>query len=376
MKSLFLLACGTVLTCSLFSLPAHAEDWSITTMTITGQTSDTRPFPSDDIHMPYVGNGEDKASANINLLLHIDRLRALPPNKPAATIKAGDADLAGLASQSFTVTRNDARILSLRFDAEGCGAYCEEFNVYYSFDKQNGRRLMAEDLFSSNGRKALARRLQQEKRQRYRQQIMLLETEYRAAKKQHVDQETLTDLKDRLALNRECLLRNTEPVKNLDTLEPYGWEFGAQQFTLQAARCSNHAMRALDDVGDISLSLPYAGWATSMTTYGRHVLLGTERTSQTPTSFAGQLLRGALGKQAIVMLLQQYRDGSISGVYFYERYRKPIELSGRLNNGSLHLHETDTNGDLTANLILNSTGNQLTGEWQGRQTLPVRLSAP
>ena len=74
-------------------------------------------------------------------------------------------------SQQFTVSRSDDRILTIAFDREGCGAYCENYNTYYSFDLLDGSVLTSTNLFTNTGMQALRVRLRQEQIASYQRQI-------------------------------------------------------------------------------------------------------------------------------------------------------------------------------------------------------------
>ena len=57
-------------------------------------------------------------------------------------------------------------------------------------------------------------------------------------------------------------------------------------------------------------------------------------------------------------------DGSFSGVYFYDKYRKVIALRGMKKGENLELIEQIAEKD-QAKLSLNMKGNQLSGQWLG-----------
>lgn len=113
-----------------------------------------------------------------------------------------------------------------------------------------------------------------------------------------------------------------------------------------------------------------------MTPYGKSILFG-EKKPEGNTNISGvfdQVLRGKLGKQSIVMLLEKHADNSISGTYFYSKYRKAIDLYGRVNGKQIELDERDPDGEIVARLKLLLDGNRLKGEWQqdGR-ALPLSI---
>ncbi|MBC7608686.1 MAG: hypothetical protein H7228_03775 [Polaromonas sp.] len=196
-------------------------------------------------------------------------------------------DSQGNESQQFTVSRHDDRILTIAFDNEGCGAYCENYSTWYNFDQKDGSLLTAANLFTPKGMRALATRLRQEQISRYRKQLTELAKSLkaaqtkptgRAAKTSQTKVDVISDLEARIALNEDCLdkqiARTKEPAsRQVPTVFDYPgyipFELAEKAFKLNAARCSNHASHALDDVYDVVLSLPYPELAPWLTAYGK-----------------------------------------------------------------------------------------------------------
>ena len=369
-----LLALGSTHAAESTSSVSRSENVSVATITIIDKQADA-PFHPRNLRMPYVTTPNTSVSANINDRLFIGQLNGLSPIKPAGTLNSTLLQLDGIASQDFELTRLDARVLTLRFDIDGCGAYCEEYSTSYSFDLRNGRMLHSADLFTKAGMRNVATAMHKEKRRLYKGQITELQQALRAEQmKPSPDRENLDDLQERLELNQECLARTQEYARRDNASFHYSWSFLPQHALLHAGRCSNHASRALDDVGDIDLPLSYATLRQGMAAYGRTVLLGEgdARSSQ----IFGQVLRGKIGAQPIVMLLQRQNDDSISGSYFYTRHRKAIDLYGRINGNDITLSEHDADSNVTAQLTLRVDDKQLRGEWQQDKALPVTLHAP
>ncbi|MFY1832172.1 hypothetical protein ACN47A_40100 [Myxococcus fulvus] len=361
---------------TLLSGRAQAAGLEVRSLTVIPKPEAESVFPVGDIQMSLVTHEKPEVAANINDGLFIGRFKALTPTKVEARLPADGLDLSGIAEQGFSVTRNDGRLLTIRFDVEGCGAYCETYSVAYSFDTRTGRQLNPRELFTPAGVRALVLRMHKEKLRLYREQVSLHERELKTSSKQESASDTAEDGEDRLALNRECLESEEAKADEERARSTFHerWEFNGTEARMTAGRCSNHASRALDDVDNVSLALPYASLRPHLTAYGKRVLLG-EGQGVSGDVF-GQVLRGRIGKLPIVMMLERNRDDSVSGVYFYEKHRKPIEVGGRVAGGKLELQETDAEGNPTASLRLEVGKNLLRGEWVGKQTLRMELRAP
>ena len=106
--------------------------------------------------------------------------------------------------------------------------------------------------------------------------------------------------------------------------------------------------------------------------HGATLLLGEGR-APAPDAPFGQVLRGTLGeRQAVTVWVQPRRDdGSVSGVYFYDRFRRPILLFGQARDGALELDESESGGRWR----LQREGPSLRGTWTGgTKQLPVVLA--
>ena len=147
-------------------------------------------------------------------------------------------------------------------------------------------------------------------------------------------------------------------------------------------------MRALDDVGDVTMSLPYPALAPWLTAYGKAVLLNDGNAPPAERVF-GKVLHGTMASNtatttAITMLLEKGNSNAISGSYFYDRIRTPIALNGSQTGQTLELTETveaieakPGQPEKTATFSLRKTGNDLKGQWASpapNKTLDVRLA--
>jgi len=90
----------------------------------------------------------------------------------------------------------------------------------------------------------------------------------------------------------------------------------------------------------------------------------------------GQVLHGSLGgHSAITMLLAADSDGSVSGTYFYDKFRRPIDLFGKEVAGKLSLAETAPAGGGKGGFLLELKDGRLGGQWSdGAKTFDVALA--
>ena len=302
------------------------------------------------IKMPYVKASSPVVAARLNDMLYLSVASTPAPTRPGKTFPAPEGDgLAGTTSLDFTVARNDDQILSISFDGEGCGAYCENYRLEYSFDARTGQFLVLSDLLTPQGLVETGKRIFRERERRYLEQIKTLNRELAALTKQqragkNVD---LSDTQERIDLNENCLGNIRERRKELkvsDAMRDIAMETrfalpAGKGMAFTSGRCSAHVNRALDDVDEVETTLSLEELSPWLTAYAKMLLLGEGQTAE-PVNLFGQIFHGKIGAAEVTTLLNRpYEDGSFSGIYYYDKYRKPIALSGKRNGVGVELVE-------------------------------------
>ncbi|ENC6422504.1 hypothetical protein ACEUAT_19085 [Aeromonas veronii] len=90
---------------------------------------------------------------------------------------------------------------------------------------------------------------------------------------------------------------------------------------------------------------------------------------------AGEVYQGKVGRMPVVMTLDASSDGTVSGRYFYRKYRKDIPLSGKWEGKNLLLSEGWNNSEPEKIAMrLEQAGNGLRGEWVGKKPLSIVLT--
>ncbi len=361
---------------------ARSAPITVESIDITGKNLRGEPVQAAQVTMPFIRSSKPAVAAQINDALFISQLGMLAPKKPADSLAA--AGVVDPVSQTFTVTGEEGRILSVNFEIEGCGAYCETYHAVHSFDTATGRRI-DDAILTDAGKRELARLMAKERLSRFQAQVAIFRNQLQAAKKKKaVSKDELDDIDERIDLNRECA--DTEAARLKDELGlARAYAYYTQQhangaLVLTSERCSNHARRALDDVGEVAMTFAYAALGPYLTGYGKALLLGEG--SARDTGFDRQVLHGHINGN-IAITMQLARDpgtDKISGVYFYDKFGKPIELEGTRQGDTLTLTERFAeevgDGVTGATITLVVAGTQLHGQWIGKQRFPVQLTVP
>ena len=325
------------------------------------------------VKLPFVTGGAPGVAARINETVWRDMLDgAVAPTAPGKTwTPPADKLPQGTNSLAFTVNFLPAanpRLLSLGFSGEGCGAYCEGYSSTELFDLRDGRKVTLGDLLTIDGFAAVARRVDAERRRAYQEEVRALRAALKATSKGRKKDD---DDDDRLTLNVDCLKQVDSQPTTPDYLVSDVFALdGRGGLVLTRGRCSNHAMRALDDVDEVKTAIPAADLKAWLTPYGLAVVR-REGDAPPPAPFAGRELHGRLAGMAVTMRLEPPRDGADThGSYEYDKFHTPIALTVRKEGSQLRAFEQAGEFELTP------AGGSLAGTWQDkdhRKRLPVIL---
>ena len=330
------------------------------------------------VKLPFVSGGAPGVAQRINTAVWREMLDgAAAPTTPGKTwTPPADKLPQGTSSLKYSarlLPPANPRMLALAFSGEGCGAYCEGFDTTRLFDLRDGRVVSLGDLLNVDGFAAAGRRLDAQRRRAYQKQVRELAAAKKSARKGSQDDEDDTD--QRLTFNRDCL-------KQVDTQPSTPWWLVGEGFavddkgglSLTKGRCSNHAMQALDDVGDITVTLPAAELQPWLTPYGLAVMR-QQGDAPPPAAFDQRELHGQMGGMAITMRLEPLRDGvDTRGSYVYDKYRTPIALVVR-RDGDSQIRATEQTAS-QGRFDLTIAGGTLAGTWSDkdrRKELPVIL---
>lgn len=340
--------------------------------------------------LPYAESGDAKRDARINHRIFLDMAEQPAPAKYSDGIKAPKEqdEPQGSSDFGFSVLRNDDRVLALEVDAEGCGAYCEHYWTRYNFDAATGRMIFASDIFTPAGgatllKQNLAKRLAEYKRaiaglnkdavaHRKKKGIATPWPQPRPDGKQDEEEERISETID---MYEHCIesMRSPDYGKYF-TLANTSLKIDGESIAFLYGRCSNHAMRALDDVGDQKLAYKIADLAPHFTAYGKYLLMRGPQAAPRAEPYR-QILQGRVGQAAVTMQLsERYSDGSLSGSYFYDKYRKPIALSGKVNGNVAELTESESTDTPKPLIRATIKGDKLEGKWIGKKTLDFRAA--
>ena len=151
-------------------------------------------------------------------------------------------------------------LYSVTFNTEGCGAYCEEFSSSYNFDTSSGEIIHLDALLNQKGKKELLDLLSNQKRKTITDYLFKLKNEKTSKKDSKM-------INQSIELYTNCL--ESLPFKTLDYFD---LKILKDAIILTSNRCSNHAVRALDDLGDFEYKFKKNELNSFFNTIGKKIL--------------------------------------------------------------------------------------------------------
>lgn len=315
---------------------------------------------TEDTVFPVVSYSENPRVENkINTFLQVDQLEYVPgsggnPFKLASTATNSYSNY--VYFYSWDKIETPKNILSIAINGEVSGAYPEEFADWKNFDLRTGNYINPEDLFQAESFKTINGLIQKRIQKRVGDFLNQLKSE------KNPSEET----PDQIALYEDCFTEYT-----LNGIKIF---FEKDKLTFVAGRCSNHAMRALDDLGSHKIEFSYKELDKYWSSYAKNLISGSEKTEI--TSLNNKLYKGKIdGKYSITVLISQvYDDGSFSAKYWYDKNKKLIEWNGKIKGNHISIIENDYYSEETNQWVFKALveadlqGRKIIGTWQDEKT--------
>ena len=163
-----------------------------------------------------------------------------------------------LSDISFEVLRNDKNVLNISIFAQGCGAYCEGFTTYYTYDLKTGARITLDTLFSEEGKRFLIDSMNKRKKEIILVKLKEITDTSGTHQKDSVDKEFSKEIE---TLYTDCL------EKEIQSLEYLKFYITTSSLHIISDRCSAHYNMALDDLWDFKFTFHLETLKKYFTTY-------------------------------------------------------------------------------------------------------------
>ncbi len=318
------------------------------------------PPKSEDFVFPVVSYPQaSKIADKINTYLQVDQLEYIPGSagKPSGRVSSGKTSFSNyIYFYSWKKMETPENILSITLEGEASGAYPEGFSIWKNFDLRTGNLINAEDLFQPQAVQIIEGIIRKKVRKRINDFLTDLKSQKNPSE----------EVQDQIAMYEGC---STEY-----TLESIKYYFAKDTIKFIAERCSNHAMRALDELGSHEVEFTCKELEKYWSSYAKNLLSGSKQVNQ--TGFRNKLYHGKIdGKYPVTVLMGDvYEDGSFSAKYWYESSKKLIEWHGRVKGNHMSLVESGEYSEeakqwmVQALIEADLKGNKVTGTWRDEKT--------
>jgi hypothetical protein len=190
-----------------------------------------------------------------------------PENFIFEEVRTTPEHIAILYDINYKIIYDKKNILSLSLEAQGCGAYCEDFTEHYNFNLKTGNRIYLDSVFTPKGIIVFVEYLNSNKEKQIQKTINNIRDSLKS-KTAIIDSISKSDYQERLQLYTECLQQKEtkEDVPNLD------FDLKDTSISVYIHRCSAHYNMTLDDLGDFKIMTDLKFWKNYLTPYGIEII--------------------------------------------------------------------------------------------------------
>ncbi|KUJ50776.1 hypothetical protein [Chryseobacterium sp. JAH] len=318
------------------------------------------PPKTEDFNFPKISYPEKPLVENkINTFLQVDQLEYIPGSEISASklVSTGKTSYSNFVYfYSWEKLETPKNILSIAIDGEASGAYPEGFSIWKNFDLRTGNFINAKDLFQPQSVKTIENLIQKNVKKTVNDFLVQLKSEKNPS----------DEVSEQISMYEDCFTDFT--------LEGIEYSFAKDTIRFIAGRCSNHAMRALDELGSHAVEFSYTALEKHWSSYAKNLLSGSGKIDK--TSLDNKLYQGKIdGKYPITVLINKvYEDGSFSAKYWYDKNKKLIQWDGKLKGNHISIIENAYYSEETNQWIFKALveaevqGNKIVGTWQDFKT--------
>ncbi len=168
-----------------------------------------------------------------------------------------------ITNLSFKVSEANASLISLSISGESCGAYCEAFNYYFTFNAKTGNRLTLDSLFTHQGLTTFVKILNDDKRRKLNNKLRQLNRSLTLprVKTASTEKERLSEM---LSMYTDCLEKKVD-IQFISDIE---FTIKNGIITVYIDRCSAHYNMAFDELWTFIYKASLKNSKKLLSTYG------------------------------------------------------------------------------------------------------------
>lgn len=306
-----------------------------------------------------------QAAEKINIALHhfsLEKIFIEEDTERFSAVFPPEGEMWGAAEFDYEIVANNENYFSVGITCAYTGAYTEYFTRYFTFNALTGQQVMISDLFDKNELSMLSELVNNRIEAEINDFIAAADSEDEYQR-------------DQIQMYLECL----EWIASDELYTSSSYYLTDSSMVVVRSRCSNHMMAALDDLWEFYQEFSFEDLKEIFNKNANALFEGKPLDYSDSGVPVGQVLKGDLGgKYPITMILTNIYEDHYSGVYWYDKIKKRIELDGELNDqiATLTLNESvDEKETGKFELMIMSDGS-LEGNWidsKGETSFAVAL---
>ena len=242
----------------LLTLTSCSQDYSV-----RKQVESNPNFPDGEYTFPIL-EGPDKSVTNkINSYLVDDQLNIVLGQEEESIFEyvwqKPDDPFARINYLTYKVNLLNRKLYTVTISGEFCGAYCEDYDMSYTFDLTSGDLLTLDTLFNRNGQEKLLSELKEYKRKLIEKKINELKQITQSDTLESGDQEYYQNMLD---LYQNCNSEYTD-------LKYFRYIPSQDSLEIIYGRCSAHYNRNVDELWYFNKSISIDDWSEQLSEIGK-----------------------------------------------------------------------------------------------------------
>ncbi len=207
----------------------------------------------------------------INNYLREDIL-AVEPDTPDSTIfnevwKVEGEPLPTLSNLEYEVIRNKNSILSVKISAEGCGAYCEDWERFFTFNLKTGNIIRLDSIFSMEGLENLSNYMDSIKQSKIKNKLREINDTLNSPSVKNTPND-LEYYNEMLELYTDCL----DSKITYEYISEYEYSITSYGLIIYSDRCSAHYNRNADELWTFEYPIDLNQWVDLLTPLGKKLI--------------------------------------------------------------------------------------------------------
>ncbi|MGF1723151.1 hypothetical protein [Photobacterium nomapromontoriensis] len=286
---------------------ASANDFIIKDLTNSAIENSSFPFFSSEIY--------PQSASNINTFLQYEMLDKVYEESDFSKVSTSPFKNTEYHRRNFYFydykIKENTNYIEVSISGDGCGAYCEEFTRNFVFDTYTGQPITIIDFLSPQGRIQLEQKIRDKNIERIEPYIK---------KEPDVSFEEEHDMYIMYKYCHDDMLDEDSYANRIN--QNTSFELLDSGLVIKHGRCSNHALRALDEIGTFVNNFSFDELKPYLSQAGEKYL--SNQPYQLPeikTEF--KIRYGKIDNKYPITVIHTDRSG---WVYWYDKYKAPIDL--------------------------------------------------